>query len=795
MRGANDESGTNGDQGAGGSGRANRLAREKSPYLLQHAGNPVDWYPWGEEAFAAARRLDRPIFLSIGYSACHWCHVMERESFADPEVARLLNEHFIAVKVDREERPDIDGVYMKVCQAMTGAGGWPLTIVMTPAGRPFFAATYLPRRARFNLPGLLELLPHLAAVWKSDRAHLERVGDEAAAALGRGFYPGGGGALSAATLGAAPLEAAARQLAALFDAEYGGFGDAPKFPTPHQLTLLLRWWRRSGEKAALEMALRTLRAIHDGGIHDHIGGGYHRYSTDRRWLVPHFEKMLYDQALLAIAFLEAHQAGGDRFFARAAEDIFDYVLREMTLPGGGFCSAKDADSPGGEGAYYVWDKDEIVEALGPQDGEIFCAFYGLNAGGNFEGKNILHIPSGARKAAGESNGGGDGACLGSEGAGAGYGGGSTSGGESTGGRAGTIAGTGPGGLDEMLASARARLLEIRSRRERPLRDDKVLADWNGLMIAALARGARVTGRAEYAEAAGKAARFVLGTMRGPGGGLLHRWREGQAAIPAFLDDYAFMIWGLIELYETVFDPRHLSEALGLTDMLIEKFDGGRRGGPASGGETEGGGLGNEGAGEGDKGGEGVRGSGGGFFFTATDSEELIARSKEIYDGAVPAGNSVAALCLLRLGRMTGRDDLERRADLLLREFAGALEAQPNAYAQLLAALDFALGPAVEIVIAGKPGASDTKAMLAEAARRFLPRAVTLLRPPGEAPDILSLAPMLAGMVPLGGAATAYVCQGYSCGAPARSMEEFARRLDGIELPAPGGGTRSKGDNR
>ena len=683
----------------------NRLANEKSPYLLQHAGNPVDWRPWGDEAFAAARARDVPVFLSIGYSSCHWCHVMERESFEDESVAGLINEHYVAVKVDREERPDIDAVYMKVCQAMTGSGGWPLTIFMTPDGRPFFAATYLPKTSRLGLIGLVELLPHLASLWKSDRAHLERVGENAAAALESFAFHGEVGAYSAAM-----IETAARRLEAAFDVEFGGFGERPKFPTPHQLTLLLRRWRRSGDAIALDMVARTLRAIHDGGIHDHVGGGYHRYSTDRRWLVPHFEKMLYDQAMLAVAFLEASLAAGDPFFADAAEDIFRYVLRDMTLPAGGFCSAEDADSEGREGAFYVWKKEEIESTLGPEDSEIFCAYYGATEEGNFEGKNILHIPPGAHDAASR------------------------------------IA-SAENPLGEQLARARERLLEVRSRRPRPLRDDKVLADWNGLMIAALARGARVTGRKEYARAASASADFVLEEMRAPDGGLCHRWREGEAAIEGFLDDYAFMIYGLLELYEATFEPRHLREALSLADGMIKRF------------------------GDADR---------GGFFLRAAGAGELIVRTKEIYDGAVPSGNSVAALCLLRLGRLSGRTDLEERADRLLREFAGALESQPTAYTQMLSAVDFALGPDTEIVIAGEPGAADTEAMLSEVSRRFLPRAVTMLRSPGERSDILGIAPMLERMVPIEGTATAYVCEGFRCGAPVRSVQELARLLDGIE---------------
>ena len=589
----------------------NRLAGEKSPYLLQHADNPVDWYPWGEEAFATAMEQNKPIFLSIGYSACHWCHVMEHESFEDEAVARLLNEHFISIKVDREERPDIDNIYMKVCQAMTGSGGWPLTVFMTPGGKPFFAGTYLPKKSKYGRPGMLELLPHMASLWKNDRERLEKIGDKAAEALESFTVTGDERDLSEKT-----LATAYSRLDASYDEVHGGFGGSPKFPTPHQLSLLLRYWERTGEKKALEIVGTTLRKMYGGGIYDHLGKGFHRYSTDAMWLVPHFEKMLYDEAMLAIAYLETYQATGNGFYEKVATEIFEYVLRDMTSPEGGFYSAEDADSEGEEGTFYVWTKREIMEALGEEDGKIFCMRYGVTDRGNFEGKNVLHISSDADADEGS------------------------------------------------LGMMKEKLFTIRSKRPRPMLDDKVLADWNGLMIAALARGARVTGKPEYAAAASKAADFILGGMRTSEGRLLHRYREGEAAIPGYLDDYAFLIWGLIELYEATFEARWLSEALELTGSMIELF-----------GDSD--------------------DEKGGFFFTGSDAEKLIVRTKEIYDGAVPSGNSVAALCLLRLGRMTGRTDLESAADALLKEFSGPFSGSAAAYTQMLIALDFALGPGRE----------------------------------------------------------------------------------------------------
>ncbi len=626
------------------SANKNRLASEKSPYLLQHADNPVDWYPWGEEAFAAAREQDKPIFLSIGYSSCHWCHVMEHESFEDEAVARLLNEHFISVKVDREERPDIDNIYMKVCQAMTGSGGWPLTVFMTPGGKPFFAGTYFPKQSKYGRPGMLELVPHMASLWKNDRERLDQISEHATVALESFAFTGDDRKLSDKL-----LATAYSRLEASYDEVHGGFGGAPKFPTPHQLSMLLRYWDRSGDARALEIVGTTLRKMYGGGIYDHLGRGFHRYSTDQMWLVPHFEKMLYDQAMLAIAYLETHQATGNTFYGAVAEEIFDYVVRDLTSPEGGFYSAEDADSEGEEGTFYVWTKDEITEALGEKDSRIFCERFGVTGHGNFEGKNVLHISSDT--------------------------------------------GAGEGSLETM----KEKLLTIRSKRPRPMLDDKILTDWNGLMIAALAKGARVTGNPGYASAAAKAAGFILSGMRTSEGRLLHRYRDGESAIPGYLDDYAFLTWGLVELYEATFEARWLSEALKLADEMTGLF------------------------GDSDK-------EKGGFYFTGSDAEKLIVRTKEIYDGAVPSGNSVAALVLLRLGRMTGRTDLESAADALMKEFSGQLAGSPTAYTQMLIALDFALGPGAEYVIAGERSDDDTESMIRLLAERFMPGSVTMHRP-------------------------------------------------------------------
>ena len=670
--------------------RQNRLAREKSPYLLQHAANPVDWWPWCEEAFEAARRLDKPVFLSIGYSTCHWCHVMAHESFEDPETARLLNEAFVCIKVDREERPDVDGVYMAVCQALTGSGGWPLTIVMTPDKEPFFAGTYFPKQARFGRMGLLELVPRIRETWQTQREKVVESAGRIAAAF-RQPQPAGEGA----ELGGDTLAAGAEQLAAHFDPAQGGFSDAPKFPTPHNLAFLLRHWRRSGDARSLAMVEKTLQAMRLGGIWDHLGLGFHRYSTDARWLVPHFEKMLYDQALLAMAYIEALQATGKGEYEETARDILAYVLRDLTSPQGAFYSAEDADSEGEEGKFYVWNLPEVRSLLGAEDADLAAGTFNLEPEGNFvdevhrvrTGANILHL-------------------------------------------SGPLAPE----LRERFEAIRTKLLAARNRRVRPHRDDKVLADWNGLTIAAFARAAQVFGEPRYAQAAERAAAFVLRELRRPDGRLLHAWRDGAAsAAPAHADDYAFFVWGLLELYEATFETRWLETALELNRLLLaHHWDA----------------------------------AAGGLFFTADDGEPLLFRQKEAYDGAVPSANSVALLNLLRLSRITGDASLEERAAGLLRAFAGQVARLPIAHTQLLCGLDFALGPAHEVVIVGRPGAEDTARLLEAVRRPFLPNKVVLLRPADEpSPAITRLAPYTTAQTPLDGRAAAYVCQGGACRQP------------------------------
>jgi uncharacterized protein YyaL (SSP411 family) len=688
----------------------NRLVFEKSPYLLQHARNPVEWYPWGSEAFETAARENKPVFLSIGYSTCHWCHVMERESFEDPAVARLLNDAFVCVKVDREERPDIDNVYMSVSQAITGGGGWPLTIIMTPQKKPFFAATYIPKESRFGRTGMLELIPRIVSTWEERREQIDASAERITAALS-----GGAARAAGEEPGEEILHAAYEGLDSRYDETFGGFGSAPKFPTPHNLLFLLRYWLRTGEDRALEMVENTLSSMRRGGIYDHLGYGFHRYSTDGEWLLPHFEKMLYDQAMLAMAYIETYLATGDEEYAGTAREIFEYVLRDVTSPEGAFYSAEDADSEGEEGKYYVWGTGEVREVLGREDGDLFGRIFNMSDGGNFVEeaggsrgeKNILHLKRSLEDLAAEL------------------------------------------GMPEIELAGRVRdagdrLLEARRLRVPPYKDDKVLTDWNGLMIAALAKGAQALGEPLYARAAEKAAAFLLERMTGERGRLLHRYRDGDAAIPGFLDDYAFLVWGLIELYEATFNTRHLQNALDLTGVMIEDF---------------------------------WDGDNWGFFFYGDDGERLIFRDKEIYDGAVPSGNSVAALNLLRLGRATASADLEDKAAKTLRSFSEDYARAPLAYTQAMAAIDFAAGPSYEVVLAGDSGAVKTSEMLKALRAAYIPNKVVLFRPVDvEAPPIIGLAEYTRYQLAIEDKTTAYVCLNYACKEPATDPKKMLELL-------------------
>jgi uncharacterized protein YyaL (SSP411 family) len=688
----------------------NRLVHEKSPYLLQHAHNPVDWFPWGEEAFRKSAEEQKPIFLSVGYATCHWCHVMERESFEDEAIARFLNEHFISVKVDREERPDVDKVYMEAVQAMTGQGGWPMTVFLTPDRKPFFGGTYFPPEDRFGRPGFTTVLRRIEELWRTKREELvtgaQRLTDHIAQTT-----------TATAELGPDVLEQYYRSLLRSFDRSHGGFGGAPKFPRSHSLMLLLRVRLRLEAPDALRMVEDTLDAMAHGGIRDHLGGGFHRYSTDREWLVPHFEKMLYDQALLARTYLEAFLVTGEERHAVTARDIFRYVLRDLTSPAGAFFSAEDADSEGEEGKFYVWTLAELGAVLGEEDARLFAEVYGATKPGNYvdeatrrrTGANIPYLSRTiAAVAAGR--------------------------------------GMDPAALEARLAPMREKLLAARSQRVRPLLDDKVLTDWNGLMIGTLAHGARALSEPRYAEAASRAAAFCLETLRDGDGALLHRYRDGEAGIPAFLTDHASLIWGLTELYQATFELRWLAAARDLADRMIRGFHDEELGG---------------------------------FRFSGSSGERLIAAPRDAYDGALPSGNSMAAYALAVLGRLTGEPrytDLARETVLAFSQPAARF---PTGHPFLLLAFDLLSGPGREVVLAGPAGDEELAAMRALVDGRFLPTTVVLQRPPGDAGAALAkLAPFTEGQVAVDGRATAYVCRGFTCRLPVQTRAALATSLDG-----------------
>jgi hypothetical protein len=687
--------------------KANRLLHEKSPYLLQHAYNPVDWYPWGEEAFAKARRENKPIFLSIGYSTCHWCHVMERESFEDDSVAALLNRYFVAIKVDREERPDVDRLYMMAMQAMSMGGGWPLNAFLTPGLEPFYGGTYFPPRAGMGRPGMTEILPRVHEAWETQHEQLVANGHRVIEMI--------------ASLGAADTAAPAREslfaqcadsLARGYDAERGGFSRAPKFPSVVNLNFLMRWWARdpAAHAQALVMVRRQLDGMRAGGIHDHLGGGFHRYSTDGEWLVPHFEKMLYDQAQIAWAYLEGYQATRDPRYAETARDILAYATRDLSAPEGGFYSAEDADSEGEEGKFYVWTPAEIEAVVGQSEAAPFMFRYGVTPHGNFEhGTSILHEAHSIDETAARFKA--------------------------------SAADTRAG-----IARTGERLLAARGKRVRPHLDDKVLTAWNGLMISAFARGARVLGDDALRTRAEQAAEFVWTRLRDPGTGeLSRRWRDGEAKVPGQLDDYAYYALGLIDLYQAGFDPKWLGRAQTVVEAMVARFADPQHGG---------------------------------FFESPAGDPHLKVRMKDSFDGAEMAGISIAAYDLQMLGTLLGRRDWLEQARRAFDYHARGLASGAAAMPQLLVAMDLARATPRHIVIAGRPDAPDTRALIAEFDGRFLPHDALMLVDGGERQKALAqLAPFVAPLTAKDGKATAYVCVNYACRLPTQDRHAFAAQLD------------------
>ncbi|WP_245844767.1 thioredoxin domain-containing protein [Persephonella hydrogeniphila] len=674
----------------------NRLINEKSPYLKQHASNPVDWYPWSKEAFEKAIKEDKPIFLSIGYSTCHWCHVMEKESFEDKEIAEILNENFVSIKVDREERPDIDSIYMNVCMMMTGRGGWPLTIFMTPDKRPFYAGTYFPKEGSYTRIGLKELLLNISKLWKEDRKklldraevvvdHLKKLSEKS----------------SEEKLTENITEMLYQKLKDIFDPYYGGFGRRPKFPVPHNLLFLMRYHYSTGKENSIEMVKHTLTNMRLGGIHDHIGYGFHRYSTDERWFLPHFEKMLYDQATLLMAYTEAFQITGESLYKQTVEEIIQYLTRNMLSPEGGFYSAEDADSEGEEGKFYVWSYDELKEIV--EDIDLFEDIFGITQEGNYReehtgrptGKNILYMRKTLTDISKET-------------------------------------GISEEKLSLKISNWRKKLFSERKKRVHPLKDTKILTDWNGLVIAGLSKASVIN--PEYIKIAKNTADFILSKMKTKNGTVFHRYKDGDADIDGFLSDYSYLVWGLIELYQHSFEEKYLIEAVELTDKMIKHFWDKK----------------------------------GGFYDTPDFGEELIVRPKEGYDGAIPSGNSVAVYNLFRLYRITGNTEYRDRALKTIEFFAEKIKSIPSGYSMMILGFDFYIRDGKDIVISGKDFLQVEKILK----QTFDPYRTVVIK---KDESLNNLIPHLRE-IPVKERSEVYICENFSCGLPLTDIEEISEKL-------------------
>ncbi len=684
----------------------NRLINETSPYLLQHAHNPVDWYPWGEEALECSKREDKPILLSIGYSACHWCHVMEHESFENEQIAEIMNEHFVNIKVDREERPDLDEIYMNAVQMLTGSGGWPMTMFLTPDLKPFYGGTYFPPDDRYGRPGFARVLLGVSEAYRERREAVANQADQITEHLNQTSEMEVHDHLLTTDL----LSRANQDYRSRFDARHGGFGSAPKFPPSMGLSMLLRYWHRTGNPNALEMVELTLEKMARGGMYDQLGGGFHRYSTDAVWLAPHFEKMLYDNALLTMIYLEAYQATGKDFYRQIARETLDYVLREMYNEGaGGFYSTQDADSEGVEGKFFVWTPDAVEALLGKEKAQIFCEFYDITAHGNFEHQNILHVQTPpdifARKLK-----------------------------------------MGVGELEAILAEGKQTLFEAREQRIKPGLDDKILTSWNGLMIQSMAAGYQILEDERYLEAAEKSAKFTLTELSQDNGLLLRTYRAGKSHLNAYLEDYSYLVAGLIQLYEATFNLQWLKEADRLNRIMIEQFW------------------------------DDVNG---GFFFTGEAHESLIVQSKSAHDGATPAGASIAVHNLLRLAKLLNQPNLNDKARTTLMLYYHQMEAAPSASAQLLCELDFLLSTPKEIAIVGGRDSEETKAATRTIHSRFIPnKVIALLDVTSEnGQETKTFIPLLEGKVPRNGKTTIYVCENYACKSPTTELAELEKLLE------------------
>ena len=671
--------------------KPNKLISEKSPYLLQHAYNPVNWYPWSEEAFKKAQSENKPVFLSIGYSSCHWCHVMEKESFEDEEVAALLNDSFISIKVDREERPDIDHVYMAFCQAMTGSGGWPLSIFMTSDKKPFYCGTYFSKHTHFGRIGMIELVQKIKELWVTENKKLLESASEVTVLLEKIDT-----SFSSSELEASVFNIAFKELENIYDDENGGFGNAPKFPSPHNLLFLLRYFKQTKNIKALEMVEKTLESMCLGGIWDHVGFGFHRYSTDSQWILPHFEKMLYDQAMLLMAFTEAFQLTGKNFYKDIVNKIVTYLKNEMRSNDGGFFSAEDADSEGEEGKFYLWTKKEVEELL-QTDAEMFSKTYNIEKDGNFleestkqkTRKNVLYLK------------------------------------------------------DRFIESeeSRQKLYSFRNKRVHPNKDDKILTDWNGLLIAALSKAAFVFNDDEYKNLAIDACEFILKNLRCQDEKLLHSYRDGKSQVMGNLDDYAFFIWGLLDLYEATYDLKYLKIATILTNDLLQRFS--------------------------DK-------EHGGFYFTPHDGEKLLIRKKVFYDGAIPSGNSVAMLNLIRLWKITSNQSFQMYAIELQKAVSNQVANYPLGFTFFLSALDFLFNPNIELIIVGNKESHDTNLMFEMIRKVYFPNKIILLKENQN--DLVKIAPYVSAYSCIGGKATVYICKDMKCNEPITESQKITELL-------------------
>ena len=678
----------------------NRLSRETSPYLLQHAHNPVDWYPWGDEAFEKAKSENKPILLSIGYSACHWCHVMEHESFENEKIAALMNELFVNIKVDREERPDLDEIYMNAVQMLTGRGGWPMTMFLTPDRKPFYGGTYFPPEDRQGMPGFPRILMGVSQAYRERPEDVQKSVSQILTALQRMAES----QETSKNLSPAVVAAGAENIARAYDSDNGGLGQAPKFPNAGVYELFLRHYSHSKNERFLEMVIHTLTKMGQGGIYDHLGGGFHRYSVDAKWLVPHFEKMLYDNAQLVRIYANAYTISREPLFRSIVEETVGYLFREMLDPKGGFYSTQDADSEGEEGKFFVWTAEEINRVIGESEGEIFCRMYDVGEPGNFEGKSILHPIL-------------------------------------TIDQAGKLFRKEPRDIEAIVARAKEKLFAEREKRVKPFRDEKIITAWNGLMLSGLAEAIKLSENPAWIDAAARTVEFIFSDMV-RGGLLLHTHKDGQSKLLGYLDDYAFLAVGLLDLYEAVLDRTYLDRAIQLTDVLLREFWDERDGG---------------------------------FFFTGKSHEPLISRAKPVFDASIPSGNAMATQLLLRLHHLTGDDRYRTPAEKILRSYYDAMESQPFGFAHMLCVLDFYLQGAKEIVIVGNLAESGVKELIAQVNATYLPNKVLQLARPGTA--LAAISPLLQGKSQVDGKPTAYVCQNFTCSPPVTSRNELQVLLE------------------